>query len=227
MNIHLKNAIDDLKKDILILCSMVENAVRNAVEAAVENDAEKALKVIENDEVIDKKEIAIEEECLKILALYQPVAGDLRYVVACLKVNNDLERIGDLGANIAKRAKAIAEGKKCEWELDFKPMMDVTRSMLKGALDSLIYMNELLALEIIEKDDIVDGYNSQMFKDIKELLKRHPENVDYYLNMLSVSRYLERIADLTTNICEDTIYMNRGDIVRHGGLSGIRKIVRD
>jgi phosphate transport system protein len=227
MNIHLKNAIDDLKKDILILCSMVENAVRNAVEAAAENDAEKALKVIDNDEVIDKKEIAIEEECLKILALYQPVAGDLRYVAACLKVNNDLERIGDLGANIAKRAKAIAEGQKCECGLDFKPMMDVTRSMLKGALDSLIYMNEPLAMEIIEKDDIVDGYNSQMFKDIKELLKQHPENVDYYLNMLSVSRYLERIADLTTNICEDTIYMNRGDIVRHGGLSGIRKIVRD
>lgn len=227
MNIHLNNAIDDLKKDILILCSMVENAVRNAVEAAVENDAGKALKVIENDEVIDKKEIAIEEECLKILALYQPVAGDLRYVVACLKVNNELERIGDLGANIAKRAKAIAEGKKCEWALDFKPMMDVTRSMLKGALDSLIYMNEALALEIIEKDDIVDDYNSQMFKDIKELLREHPENVDYYLNMLSVSRYLERIADQTTNICEDVIYMNRGAIVRHGGLPGVKNIARD
>lgn len=227
MNIHLNNAIDDLKKDILILCSMVETAVRNAVEAAVENDADKALKVIENDEGIDKKEIAIEEECLKILALYQPVAGDLRYVVACLKVNNELERIGDLGANIAKRAKAIAEGKKCEWTLDFKPMMDVTRSMLKGALDSLIYMNEALALEIIEKDDIVDDYNSQMFKDIKELIREHPENVDYYLNMLSVSRYLERIADQTTNICEDIIYMNRGDIVRHGGLPGVKKIVRD
>jgi phosphate transport system protein len=206
---------------------MVETAVRNAVEAAVENDADKALKVIENDEVIDKKEIAIEEECLKILALYQPVAGDLRYVVACLKVNNELERIGDLGANIAKRARAIAEGKKCEWELDFKPMMDVTRSMLKGALDSLIYMNEALALEIIEKDDIVDDYNSQMFKDIKDLIREHPENVDYYLNMLSVSRYLERIADQTTNICEDIIYMNRGDIVRHGGIPDIKKIARD
>jgi len=227
MNIHLNNAIDSLKKDILILCSMVETAVRNAVEAAVENDADKALKVIENDEVIDKKEIAIEEECLKILALYQPVAGDLRYVVACLKVNNELERIGDLGANIAKRARAIAEGKKCEWELDFKPMMDVTRSMLKGALDSLIYMNEALALEIIEKDDIVDDYNSQMFKDIKDLIREHPENVDYYLNMLSVSRYLERIADQTTNICEDIIYMNRGDIVRHGGIPDIKKIARD
>ena len=227
MNIHLNNAIANLKKDILILCSMVENAVRSAVDAAVENDADKALKVIDNDETIDKKEIAIEEECLKILALYQPVASDLRYVVACLKVNNDLERIGDLGSNIAKRAKAIAEGKNCKGEIDFKPMMDITRSMLKGALDSLIYMNEVLALEVIEKDDIVDEYNCQMFKDVKALIQKHPENVDYYLNMLSVSRYLERIADLTTNICEDIIYMNRGDIVRHGGIPSIRKIIQN
>jgi phosphate transport system protein len=224
MKIHLDNAITELKKDILILGGMVEDAVREAVESTMSGDAAKAISVINSDEIIDRKEIMIEEECLKILALHQPVAADLRYVVACIKVNNDMERISDLGGNIAKRAKAIAEGEKCPSTLDFKPMMDVTRTMLKGALDSLIYMDEVLALSVIEKDDIVDDYNAQTFKTVKELIKEDPQHVDYYLNMLSISRYLERIADYTTNICEDVIYMVRGEIIRHGGLYGLKRI---
>ncbi|MCP3965994.1 MAG: phosphate signaling complex protein PhoU [Lentisphaerae bacterium] len=219
MKVHLNKEIDGLKKNIQILSSMVEGAVRNSVVAVIETDPKLAERVIDNDILIDQKEIEIEEECLKILALHQPVAGDLRYVVACIKVNNELERIGDLGANIAKRVKHLCEHNGTETAVDFKPMMDVTRSMLKSSLDSLICMNGQLAAEIIRKDDIVDDYNRQMFIDLQELIKENPEKTEYYVDLLNVSRHLERIADCTTNICEDIIYMIKGEIIRHGHLN--------
>jgi phosphate transport system protein len=218
MKIHLDNAIAELKKHILELGEMVEEVVRSAAAAAINNDAALAELTISHDNVVDRKEIMIEEECLKILALHQPVAADLRYVLACVKVNNDMERICDLGVNIAKRAKALAESEHYSSKLDFNPMINVTRIMLKGALDALVYMDEKLARDVIAKDDIVDECNAKTFEMVKELIKNDPQHVEYYLNMLSISRYLERIADYTTNICEDIIYMIRGEIVRHSGL---------
>ena len=215
MKVHLHKEIELLKKDILILGSMVEGAVRHAVEAVIDKDVEKAKRVIENDTYIDRKEIEIEEDCLKILALHQPVAADLRYVTACMKVNNELERIGDLGGNIARRVLAIGNNPETELCVDFQPMMDVTRQMLKHALDSLIYMDAELAMEVLKKDDIVDEYNSKMFDDFQGYIRSNPEQVEYYINLLNVSRHLERIADCTTNICEDVIYMIKGQIVRH------------
>lgn len=222
MKIHLHKEIEHLKKDILILGSMVEGALRNAVNAVIAKDTDKAQKIIDNDKYIDAREIEIEEECLKILALHQPVATDLRYVAACLKVNNELERIGDLGANIANRVLAIAElesDKKDDQEdelcVDFQPMMNVTRKMLKGALDSLIFMDTEQALKVIEEDDIVDDYNSRMFVDLQNKIRSNPGNTEYYISLLNVSRHLERIADCATNICEDVIYMIKGEIVRH------------
>jgi phosphate transport system protein len=219
MKVHLHKEIDHLKKDILVLGSMVEGALRNAVCAVIDKDTEKAEKVIENDKYIDRREIEIEEECLKILALHQPVAADLRYVVACLKVNNELERIGDLGSNIARRVLAIAKNPDMDQCVDFKPMMDVTRQMLKRSLDSLIFMDDKQAMEVIEQDDIVDEYNSKMFTDLQSYIRANPEETEYFINLLNVSRHLERIADCTTNICEDVIYMIKGRIVRHGNLN--------
>jgi phosphate transport system protein len=215
MNVHLHKEIDLLKKDILVLGSMVEGALRNAVCAVIDRDKKKAEKVIENDKYIDSREIEIEEECLKILALHQPVAADLRYVVACLKVNNELERIGDLGSNIARRVLSIAKKQDMEQCVDFKPMMDVTREMLKKSLDSLIFMDEKQAMEVIAQDDIVDDYNSKMFTDIQGYIRANPDEAEYFINLLNVSRHLERIADCATNICEDVIYMIKGRIVRH------------
>ncbi|QSH40019.1 phosphate signaling complex protein PhoU [Lentisphaerota bacterium ZTH] len=221
MKAHLNKEIERLKKNIQILSSMVESAVRNSVVAVIETDRKLAERVIENDFLIDQKEIEIEEECLKILALHQPVAGDLRYVVACLKVNNELERIGDLGSNIARRVKHLCDYNGADTAVDFKPMMDVTRGMLKGALDSLICMNGQLAAEVIQRDDIVDDYNRQMFIDLQELIKENPQKTEYYIDLLNVSRHLERIADCTTNICEDIIYMIKGEIIRHGHYNDI------
>jgi phosphate transport system protein len=217
MKVHLHKEIDHLKKDILILGSMVEAALRHALEAIIDRDAEKARKVIKNDSYIDRKEIEIEEECLKILALHQPVAADLRYVTACLKVNNELERIGDLGANIALRATEIADSPEMDIFVDFKPMMDVAGEMLRQALNSLICMDSEKAMEVIEKDDVLDDYNSKMFVEIQKLIHKKPECTEYFVNLMSVSRHLERIGDCATNISEDVVYMIEGKIIRHQG----------
>jgi phosphate transport system protein len=219
MKIHLHKEIEHLKKNILILGSMVEKALRYAVDAVIDKDVRKAEKIIKNDTCVDRKEIEIEEECLKILALYQPVAADLRYVVACLKVNNELERIGDLGANIARRVLVVANNLDTELCVDFKPMMDVTRQMLRRALNSLIYMDADLAMKVMAQDDIVDEYNSKMFTELQNYIRTNPDKIEYYINLLNVSRHLERIADCTTNISEDVIYMIKGKIIRHGNLN--------
>ncbi|MFA7184587.1 MAG: phosphate signaling complex protein PhoU [Victivallales bacterium] len=215
MKVHLHKEIDHLKKDILILGSMVEGALRHALEAIVDRDAEKAEKVINNDTYIDRKEIEIEEECLKILALHQPVAADLRYVTACLKVNNELERIGDLGANIAQRAIDTANSPETDMRVDFKPMMDVAGEMLRQALNSLICMDSGKAMEVIAEDDVVDEYNRKMFAELQKAIHRKPKCTEYFVNLMSVSRHLERIADCATNISEDVVYMIEGKIIRH------------
>lgn len=215
MKVHLHKEIDRLKKDILILGSMVEDALRHALEAIIDRDAGKAEKVIKNDSYIDHKEIEIEEECLKILALHQPVAADLRYVTACLKVNNELERIGDLGVNIAQRAVDMADGSETAMCVDFKPMMDLAGEMVRQALNSLICMDSAKAMEVVAEDDVVDEYNRKMLVELQKNIHKKPECAEYFVNLMSVSRQLERIADCATNICEDVVYMIEGKIIRH------------
>ncbi|OGV35049.1 MAG: phosphate transport system regulatory protein PhoU [Lentisphaerae bacterium GWF2_45_14] len=217
MPIHLSKEINKLKKSILALCTTVEENVRKAVTSVVNKDIKLAIEVEEKDIEIDQMEIDIEEECLKILALHQPVAIDLRYVIACMKMNNDLERIGDLAENIARSAKAIAEfGDDDEQRKpDFSLMMDKTRSMLKKTLDSLIEMDTNLAREVIKEDDVIDDLNREMHTTILRWLKENPAKAEYYVRLLNVSKHLERIADYATNIAEDVLYMATGSIVRH------------
>lgn len=217
MSIHLNKETTKLKKMILQLSALVEENVRKAVVSVTDKNIELANKVRNKDEKVDEMEIQIEEECLKILALYQPVANDLRYVIACLKMNSDLERIGDLAANIARRAIDAAQFSDDDEGvlLDFTPMMDKTREMLKKVLDSLIDMNPQLAYEVMIADEEVDSLNKDMHHEVHELIKKDPSKVEYYIHLLSVSRHLERIADYATNIAEDIIYMVEGEIVRH------------
>lgn len=218
MKIHLLKEVGRLKKSILELSNMVEIAVRTSVIAINNHDTELAQQIIKNDIEVDHKEIEIEEECLKILALYQPLAGDLRYVITCLKVNNDLERIGDLATSIAKRAIVLADYPAGQLQVDFKPMMNITRSMLKDTLDALIHNDEELALKVLKRDDEVDEYNRNMLKKLERMISEDPIRTTYYINLMNVSKHLERIADYTTNISEDIVYMIRGEIIRHGGL---------
>lgn len=215
MAVHLQREIDLLKKKILRLSAIVEENVERAVRSVEKRDASLAQKVIEEDKAVDVMEIEVEEECLKVLALHQPVATDLRFIIAVLKINNDLERIGDLSVNIAQRCLVLAQREHFEFTSNFPTMMERARVMLKNCLDSLVNLDAKLALSVCAADDEVDAMYREMFDKVKAGISQDPTRVDDFLQMLSITRHLERIADHTTNIAEDVIYMIEGSIIRH------------
>lgn len=220
MSIHLSKEINKLKKMMSELCTAVEESMKIAIVSVINHDAKLARKVIEHDKEIDNMEIELEEECLKILALHQPVAIDLRYVIACMKMNNDLERIGDLSANIAKNAVVISDMEYVEAfeRSHLELMMRRSQKMLQDSLDALFEMDEELANAVRDSDDEVDELNKKMHIDINNAIQKYPEKVEYFIRLLVVSRHIERIADYATNISEDIIYMINGEIVRHDTL---------
>jgi phosphate transport system protein len=207
--------LDKLKKSILALAAVVEESVKQAVIALQNRDTVLAKKIIEGDLAVNQKEVELEEECLKILALHQPVAADLRFIVAVLKINNDLERIGDLAANMAERTIQLAEVKAKGAPFDVEAMAEKVETMLEMALDALVNYDLKLANEAIEMDDEVDAMHKDAFTAVKKQIRENPKDMDAQVNYLSISRYLERIADLATNISEDVVYMIEGKIVRH------------
>jgi len=215
MSKHLVREIEKLKKMILGLAAVVELSVDRAVKAIERRDVRLAQTVLDGDPEIDHLEVDVEEECLKLLALNQPVANDLRFLVAVLKINNDLERIGDLAVNIAERAVFLAEKPRPEPELNFAIMEQKAQSMLRRSLDSLINHDSALAREVCVADDEVDALHRKMCEDIVAACHQHPLHLDSLVHLLGVSRHLERIADHATNIAEDVIYMIEGEIVRH------------
>lgn len=215
MPVHLQREIENLKKDILTLGAMTENSVREATRAMEHRDETLAKGVIDNDISLDQMEVEIEESCLKILALHQPVAVDLRFIIAVLKINNDLERVGDLAVNIAERARFLATQPEVSVEFDFTKMAAKTQQMLKKSLDALVNFNARLAHEVCICDDEIDAMNRQMYLIVQDAMSTYPDQVEPLLHILSASRHLERIADHATNIAEDVIYMIEGQIVRH------------
>ena len=215
MRTHLHREIENLKKKILSLGAVVEELVRTAVRAVAERDGELAAKGIGADVEIDQREVDLEEECLKILALHQPVAIDLRFVIAVLKINNDLERIGDLAVNIAERAAFIATQPEMDIPFDFPNMVDKVQVMLRDSLDALVNMDPHLAHAVILADDEVDAIHRRMFFQIREGFRTKSDQIEQLTHYMLVSRHLERIADHATNIAEDVIYMIEGQIVRH------------
>jgi phosphate transport system protein len=215
MPAHLQREIENLKREILALGAQVETAVRDATTAMVGRDESLARRVIENDELIDQKEVQIEEDCLKILALNQPVAIDLRFIIAVLKINNDLERVADLAVNVAERAAFLATVPPVSISLDFRTMALKAQGMLKKSIDALVGLSPSLAREVIVADDAVDAINRQMYIVIQQAILARPEQTPALIHMLSASRHIERIADHATNVAEDVIYMVEGTIVRH------------
>jgi phosphate transport system protein len=207
--------IDRLKKEILVLSAIVEESVQNAVRSIASRDSKMAQKVIEADAEIDQMEVDLEESCLKVLALHQPVAIDLRFIVAVLKINNDLERIGDLAVNIAQRAGFLAVRPKVNIRLNLTEMAEKVQAMLHKSLDALINMDPVLAKSVCASDDAIDEMHEDMYKVVEDAIREKPEEIDTLIQLLSVSRQLERIADHATNIAEDVIYMVTGVISRH------------
>lgn len=194
----------------------MEERVRMANRAMALRDTPLAERVISTDYEIDDLEVEVEEECLKIIALHQPVAGDLRFLTAVIKINNDLERIGDEAVNIARCVRIIGRQEPVAFPVDFAPMAEKTQSMLKMSLDALVNMDLDTAFKVLTLDDEVDVIYSRIYDKGKEAIRGEPERVEYLINLLLISRYLERIADHATNIAEEVIYMVEGEIIRHG-----------
>lgn len=215
---HLDREIDRLKRHVLALSALVEENVAKAVQAVVERDNELAATVLRSDRQVDEIEVEVEEECLKILALHQPVALDLRFIVAVLKLNNDLERIGDLAVNIAEQVEPLSVRDQPTLPIDIGPIAKRTQAMLRDVLDALVNKDPDSGRRVCAADDAVDDLHHGIFARVETLLREAsgPGDVGVLLHLLSVSRCLERVADLATNIAEDIIYMTEGDIVRHG-----------
>ena len=215
MTIHFQRELEKIKKRILSLGAMVEERVRMAIKALETRDGDAAKKIIISDHEIDEMEVEIEEECLKILALYQPVAIDLRFIAAVIKINNNLERIADEAVNIARGVSIIAKREKLDISFDYSLMAGKAEYMLKKSLDALVNLDIDLAFKVCTLDDEVDEMLREAYHRIKQAIGEHPDRVGYLINLLLISRHLERIADHGTNIAEEVIYLIEGEIVRH------------
>ena len=219
MPLFLQRQINTLKKMLLSLGTTCEEQLRDAIRCVIERDVELAERVIAGDARIDLMEIDVEEECLHTLALHQPVAFDLRYVVAVLKMNNDLERIGDHAKSIAEQAKFLAgEGKVDTMPFDLQGMAQRAEQMLRHALDAVVNIDVELAREVRVLDDEVDIMHAGMYGRALELIGENPDEAEQMIHYINISRQLERVADHACNIAKDVLYITEGEIPRHGRL---------
>jgi phosphate transport system protein len=216
MSLHLQRDLEKLKKEILKLGTMVESAINNAIFALNNREMSYVDEVLRLEDHINEMEVKIEEDCLKILALHQPVAGDLRFIVVSLKVNNDLERMGDFAKNIAKRARELMQEEPISTLPEFvNELPNLVRTMVRNSLDALVKLDVGLAREVIAMDDKVDEINRAMYQEVTRVAKENPSKTEIAISLLSTSRYMERIGDLSTNIAEDVIFMVEGRVIRH------------
>ncbi len=216
---HFQRELDKIKKMILSLGALVEQRVARIKQAVEDRDSELAKEIMQLDHEIDEMEVEIEEECLKIIALHQPVAADLRFIVAVIKINNDLERIGDQVVNIAQRVVTIAKRPVAPFRFDYSVMADKAEAMLRMSLDSLVNQDLDVAIKVLHLDDDVDKIKDQAYDRIKQAMADGlTEDIGYMINLLLISRHIERLADHATNIAEEVVYMIEGEIVRHGKL---------
>ena len=215
MRVHLQRDVEKLKRRMLALSAEVESDVRTAVRAIEERDEKLARQVVDREDQINAMEVDVEDDCLKILALHQPVAADLRYIIAVLKINQDLERIGDLAVHIAERGLFLCEQPSVDVPFRLGEMADKAQAMLKKILDAFVNLNDRAAHEVCAADSEIDLINRDIFQQVKKAVLQNPVLFEPLLQILHIARHLERIADHATNIAEDLIYLIEGRIVRH------------
>ena len=215
MSKHLERDLDELKEDLLVLAASVEEALHKSIRALQERDAELASEVIEGDNQIDEDENRVEENCLKMLALHQPVAIDLRRVAAAMKINGELERMADLAEDIAERAVHLAGLPPIAVPARLQRMTDLTTSMVRQSLDAFVNLDARQARTVCRLDDEVDRFNNEIIAELIADMRSSPAMVEPGLSFFSATRHLERIADHATNIAEDVVYLVEGEIIRH------------
>lgn len=215
MSMVFMKEIEQLKRQILAMSAQVEESVILAVKALLTRDEELAQQVIRGDFDVDKVEVEVEEEALKILALHQPVATDLRFLTAVLKINNDLERIGDLATNIAKRAVKICKEPALAVPDELSQAATRVRDMVHDSLNAFVNFDAEPARSVCGSDDEVDQLCRQVRRFVEDQIRKNPACISVCLDMLLASRNIERIGDHATNIAEDVVYLVEGNIVRH------------
>jgi phosphate transport system protein len=215
MSMHLQRDLESLEQNLLNQSSVVEQMVFRACQSLRELRVDIVQEVLASEETVNYREVEIEEECLKILALHQPVAVDLRRVATVLKINGDLERIADLAVNIGERTHSLSLYPDFQMPSNLDKMAESAISMVRDALDSFVRLDVDLARDVCTRDDVVDELNRQVIADVQSLIENSPSDIEPAFHFYSASRHVERIADHATNIAEDVIYLVDGDIARH------------
>jgi phosphate transport system protein len=215
MKRHFDEELKTLKEKILRMGAMVEEQIANAIKALVERDSDLARRVIENDHRVNALDVEVDEDCLRLIALHQPMAGDLRFLTTAMKISTELERMSDLAENISERALELNEEPLLKPYIDVPRMADHAQRMVKESLDAFVHRNSELARKVCRDDDFIDGLNHQIFRELLSFMIEQPQTTTRAIRISFISKNLERIADHATNIAEDVIYMVDGDIVRH------------
>jgi phosphate transport system protein len=215
MSKHLERDLEALEREILAQSSLVEEMIAKACRALVDRRVDLSSEVVASEMQIDMREVKIEEECLKILALHQPVAVDLRRTATVLKINTELERIADLAVNIAERTSSLTDHLDFEIPDKLERMSTKATDMVHDALDAFVELDVDAARDVCRRDEEVDSLNRQVIDELYEMMQARPELVEPGMHVFSISRHVERIADCATNIAEDVIYLVEGEIARH------------
>jgi phosphate transport system protein len=215
MSIHLTRDLHTLHRNLLSMCAKVEEMIYQAVDGIGDADEEFASQLAEQDEEIDRWDVRIEEDCLKLLALHQPVAIDLRRITTVMKITGELERVADLGVHIAERASGVSRGTEIAVLDKLKEMARVALEMLRCVIDAYVSLDSRMAREVCSKDDVVDQLNREIIEELVQTMHRSPDLIETSMHLFSASRHIERVADHATNIAEDIVYLVEGEIIRH------------
>jgi len=215
MATHFQQELNHLKEELLKMAGLAEQAIANAIDALVKRDTVLAEKTVREDKAINEMELEIDDLSLKLLALHQPMAADLRFITSAMRINIELERIGDLAVNIAERALSLNQEPQLKPYIDIPRMAEITKNMVKTVLDAFVAGDPDLARAVCERDDQVDDLNDQVFRELLSYMLADPQTITRAVHLIIVSKYLERIADHATNIAEGVIFMVKARVIKH------------
>ncbi|MDO8547205.1 MAG: phosphate signaling complex protein PhoU [Nitrospirales bacterium] len=215
MHRHFDDELQSLKEQILRMGGLAEEQVQGALRALVERDSDLARKIIENDRQVNTLDVAIDEDCLRLLALQQPTARDLRFITTAMKISTELERISDLSENICERAIELNEEPQLKPYIDIPRMANWALKMVKDALDAFVNHDAELARKVCRDDDFVDDLTHQLFRELMSFMVENPQTITRAIRITFIAKYLERIADHATNVAELVVYLVEGKIIRH------------
>ncbi len=215
METHFQKELQQLKEDLLKMAALVEEGINTAIQSLVKRDSDLAKKTFEGEDKINDMELAIDDSCLKLLALRHPMAADLRFITSAMKIITDLERMGDQAVNIAERAISLNQEPQLKPYIDIPRIAEIAQSMVKDVLDAFVNSDPKLARSVCERDDMVDGLNDQVFRELLTFMISDPQTVTRAVHLMIVCRCLERIADHATNLAEDVIFMLDARVIKH------------